>query len=283
MTGVTPFLAKLVFDRGDGWVSIQVHTFRASHPEIAYQLALARGRSARGDQRFIGLSELIASEGQPSGWGEMVRVDPKSLVKEKLSLGAFRDPRWEGLPWDERELDAALQAPLIPHRPRGLGTVDWGHLTHAYGSARDVPTYLERLGAVDPGVRQEAFQALLMSILHQGSLYTATVATIPFLLRLVEDPLHPARLEAMDLVRMITEECCFEFYDRRRATLREGEEAEARSERQPGDDLDLVGSIRDMLLADMDLLKQLESDEDPYIVEMVKFVLSEAVGGRDTE
>jgi len=272
MPETTDFLAVLVFDRGDGWASVQPHVFSASHPEIAYRLALARGQGASGSQRFVGFAELSVAPAEFSTTGEMTRKDPADLVKAKDDLLVFQDARWQGVPFDRAELRSALQGPVITHGPRGLDRIEWERLDHAYGSAQDVPYFIRSLGAEDPDVRGEAFQALLMTILHQGSLYTATVAAIPFLLRIAEDPDHPARLETMDLVRMIAKECCFEGYHRRRSDAqREGEVVGGAGNEEP----DVVGAIHRLFQADVSLLKELAWDEDPYIRDMAESVLGE--------
>jgi len=271
----TDFLAVLVFDRGDGWANVQPHVFTASHPEIAYRLALARGEPAPGSQRFVGFAEMSVAPPVTHTTGEMVRDDPADLVKSKADLLAFQDPRWHGVPFDERELRSALQGPVITHEPRDLDAVDWDRLEHAYGSAQDVPIFIRRLGAEDEGVREETYGALVMTILHQGSLYSATVAAIPFLLRLVAVPSHPARLETMDLIRMIVNECCFgAYHQRREASLAAGEDPRSSLGYDP-----LVAAISEVLWADIDLLRRLQSDEDPHIRDMVDEVFAELKEG----
>jgi hypothetical protein len=275
----TDFLAVLVIDRGDGWANVQPHVFAASHPEIAYRLALAKGEAAPGSQQFVGLAELSVSPPEPPTTAEMVRDDPTDLVKAKDELQAFQDPRWHVVPFDRRELRDALRGPVITHEPKDLESVRWDRLEHAYGSAQDVPVYLRSLGAEDAEIRGEALGALLMTIFHQGSLYSATVATLPFLLRLIEVETHPARLETMDLVRMIVNECCFSAYrERKEASLAAGEDPQ----KGLGDEPDLVGAIAEILGADIDLLERLRSDEDPYIRDMSEDVLRELKGESHT-
>jgi hypothetical protein len=61
--------------------------------------------------------------------------------------------------------------------------VDWGGLTHAYGSAQDVPARIKALVAPDADVRSAALGELCSSICHQGSVCTASAPAIPFLAR----------------------------------------------------------------------------------------------------
>ncbi|MCB9686663.1 MAG: hypothetical protein H6738_23640 [Alphaproteobacteria bacterium] len=70
---------------------------------------------------------------------------------------------------------------------KGIDDVDWNALTHAYGPAGDVPRHLQGLASPDMGEREAALEALYGSLWHQGTLYAATAAAIPFLLALVDD------------------------------------------------------------------------------------------------
>src|SRR5688572_4512291 len=55
-----------------------------------------------------------------------------------------------------------------------LGSIDWSSLSHAYGSADDVPELLRLLVGADEGRRRDALYALYGNIYHQGSIYSAT-------------------------------------------------------------------------------------------------------------
>lgn len=61
-------------------------------------------------------------------------------------------------------------------------------LSHAYGKASDVPTLLRDLAATDAKKRGRALSQLSASICHQGTFYSATPATVPHLVALLEDP-----------------------------------------------------------------------------------------------
>ncbi|MGP3990156.1 hypothetical protein [Streptomyces sp. 3N207] len=67
----------------------------------------------------------------------------------------------------------------------GIDEVEWAALEHAYGSADDVPDLLRAAGSVDAQVREEALDGLVSSLCHQGSIYSATAAAVPFVARLV--------------------------------------------------------------------------------------------------
>jgi hypothetical protein len=70
----------------------------------------------------------------------------------------------------------------------GLDAVDWAGLTHAYGSATDVPGLIRALTSTEPGESAGALDLLYGNIFHQGSRYEATASAVPFLARLAADP-----------------------------------------------------------------------------------------------
>jgi HEAT repeat protein len=69
----------------------------------------------------------------------------------------------------------------------GLEGIDWAALTHAYGEATDVPGLLRALLSPDSGDRDAAIDALFGNIWHQGTVYPATAAAVPFLFELLAD------------------------------------------------------------------------------------------------
>jgi hypothetical protein len=74
----------------------------------------------------------------------------------------------------------------------GLDAVDWALLTHAYGPATTTASELEALTSENPDERSSAFDALVSSICHQGSVYPATAAAVPFLVDVAEIESLPA-------------------------------------------------------------------------------------------
>jgi len=65
---------------------------------------------------------------------------------------------------------------------------DWSELTHAYGSAEDVPALLARLNSPDKQAREDACSELFGNIWHQGTVYPATVKALPQLIALFRSP-----------------------------------------------------------------------------------------------
>jgi len=72
-----------------------------------------------------------------------------------------------------------------PRLLEGLASVDWGSLRHAHGSADDVPELLRALASSDEKRRTAAVKELFGNIWHQGTVYSATAAAVPFLYELL--------------------------------------------------------------------------------------------------
>ncbi len=81
-----------------------------------------------------------------------------------------------------------------------LHNIDWSSLTHAYGSAADVPGLLRALAADDRQARKDAYWELYGNIFHQGTRYPASAPAVPFLLELLADPSTPDRHELLHLL-----------------------------------------------------------------------------------
>jgi len=64
--------------------------------------------------------------------------------------------------------------------------VDWKSLRHACGPALTTAAELEALASDDAEERSRAFGELTSSIIHQGSVYSATAAAVPFLAQIAE-------------------------------------------------------------------------------------------------
>lgn len=70
----------------------------------------------------------------------------------------------------------------------GLDNVDWKSLSHAYGSAEDVPDQLRALAYGDSEERESALWSFYGSIYHQGTVYKATAYAVPFLIEILTAP-----------------------------------------------------------------------------------------------
>ncbi|MCO8274266.1 hypothetical protein M1L60_27065 [Actinoplanes sp. TRM 88003] len=82
----------------------------------------------------------------------------------------------------------------------GVGEVDWSSLTHAYGSAEDVPGWLGAM--TDPATSAGALDKLDTAVYHQGgAVYSAAVPVVPVLIRFVREPTVPERAGILDVLR----------------------------------------------------------------------------------
>ncbi|MEE4420686.1 hypothetical protein [Streptomyces bugieae] len=91
-------------------------------------------------------------------------------------------------------MDANLDTPV---------DVDWAKLIHAYGTAEDVPALLQNLRSDDALTRERALDALYGGVHHQGDVYDSTLACIPHLLALAQDPNVPDRGPVIGLLTSI--------------------------------------------------------------------------------
>ncbi len=71
-----------------------------------------------------------------------------------------------------------------------LDEIAWAELFHAYGSALDTPQLLRQAASEDPQQAGQAVADLVGSIFHQGTVYPATVAAVPFLAGLAQHARH---------------------------------------------------------------------------------------------
>ncbi|MFD5824156.1 hypothetical protein [Lentzea sp. NPDC060358] len=69
--------------------------------------------------------------------------------------------------------------------PAGLHDVDWASLEDAYGTADRTPLFIEALTSDDDADRAFGVYGLYSATTHQGSVFTASEAAIPFLVDLV--------------------------------------------------------------------------------------------------
>jgi len=70
----------------------------------------------------------------------------------------------------------------------GLNDIPWAELTHAYGSAEEVPMWLRQLRSPLERVREEALSNLWGSLCHQNWICPATGYAVPYLIELLQEP-----------------------------------------------------------------------------------------------
>lgn len=156
----------------------------------------------------------------------------------------------------------------------GLDRLDWGQLSHAYGAAGDVPRLLRALASPDVETREEAVHEFFGSIWHQGTVYSATAAAVPFLIELLQAcPVSP-RVEILLLLQSIAGGSSYldvhqrhrDFYYEERHTP----EYQAQLERE----LEWVRAARAAVLAGTPVYQDRLTDPDPAVRAMVPYLLA---------
>jgi hypothetical protein len=101
----------------------------------------------------------------------------------------------------------------------GLAEIPWRDLSHAYGSAEDVPGLLRAIASGDAEAAGNAVHELFGNIWHQGTVYEATEYAVPFLARMAA-----AGLSSRDLSQLLG--CIAESDDHGRSATPGGARAE---------------------------------------------------------
>lgn len=76
----------------------------------------------------------------------------------------------------------------------------WSELTHAYGSAKDVPTWLRQLTSANEKVRRSALMHLYGSICHQSWNCPATAYAVPYVIELLQQPSVEQKAGLLDML-----------------------------------------------------------------------------------
>jgi hypothetical protein len=97
---------------------------------------------------------------------------------------------------DEEPLGSRATGNNLPDPRSFIEGTDWAGLEHAYGPAQDTPFHLLELLHEDPEVQAQALGLLDMSVLHQGSLCSATAPAAQFIASILDDPRTLARHES---------------------------------------------------------------------------------------
>jgi hypothetical protein len=74
-----------------------------------------------------------------------------------------------------------------------LASADWAKMKHAYGSAEDIPSLLRMLVQLpDDGGEDEPWFMLWSSLAHQGDVYPASFAAVPYVVSAFQSDPHGA-------------------------------------------------------------------------------------------
>lgn len=69
--------------------------------------------------------------------------------------------------------------------------MDWSSFGHAFGKASDVPALLKAAVSAVEEDREFAFRLLSETVIHQGVVYEASPAVVPFLCQMLVSPQSP--------------------------------------------------------------------------------------------
>jgi hypothetical protein len=160
----------------------------------------------------------------------------------------------------------------------GLDAIDWPSLRHAYGEATEVPGLLRALLSPDAKVRDRAVYALFGTIWHQGTVYPATAAAVPFLYQLLTAPGVPCKSDIAHLLSCIADgrgylevHAVGDFGEPtwRRILGEEGKSLESELGREAAE----IESVRQAVSRGLDLLLPYLQDREPEIRRSVAVAL----------
>lgn len=144
-----------------------------------------------------------------------------------------------------------------------LDDIDWQSLSHAYGSAADVPDQLRALAFGENEEREAVLWSLYGNIYHQGTVYQATAYAVPFLVEILTAPTFHYKAEILYLLAHLASGHSyldahqdFEWEKQKAAADPEGYQAQMREE------LGWVKAARDAVLHHhADYIALLDADE----------------------
>lgn len=131
--------------------------------------------------------EAALGEGSP-----VVDFVTQALEAARAAAPDVTEPYAEALS-ARRERILAAPSPLAGELLADLDAVPWRTLDHAYGPAIDTPRHLRLRLAHDEQVRDDAVNLLGESLLQEGTVFSATVAALRAVRRLVGDARVPGR------------------------------------------------------------------------------------------
>ncbi|MFD8076018.1 HEAT repeat domain-containing protein [Streptomyces sp. NPDC059718] len=144
-------------------------------------------------------------------------------------------------------MSANNDAAVLPEPAALLPATDWAALAHAYGPADGTPDDLLGLLHDDPEVQAESLGRLEMSVLHQGSLYSATAPAALFVAGILGDPrtlaVHESYFSWDDRVRPLRAALLEWLGELADSAAYEEDEAEEDAEEDAEDDEDWAEEI----------------------------------------
>ncbi|GAB4355341.1 MAG: hypothetical protein Kow00114_05670 [Kiloniellaceae bacterium] len=86
-----------------------------------------------------------------------------------------------------------------------LDSARWSELTHAYGGASDVPVLLTKAAesCSSDAAQDDPYSSLWSALCHQGDVYTASYAAVPYLIEIAKSGPSRASFDPISLVAAI--------------------------------------------------------------------------------
>ncbi len=150
-----------------------------------------------------------------------------------------------------------------------LYDVPWLDLSHAYGPAKDTPHLLQQLASINAQASEEAIGWLTASLDHQGMLCDATVAALPFVIRIAANSVAVNRAGVIDFLFGVTisaNDIIQSF-----AIRYERDPAQAEADRAH------AVNTREALLPHVKLFQTWQTDDDPAVVEAATHLVDELI------
>jgi catechol 2,3-dioxygenase-like lactoylglutathione lyase family enzyme len=144
-----------------------------------------------------------------------------------------------------------------------MDKVDWSQVSHAYGPATDTPGWIRALVSNNKTVRDDAYEVLIGSIVHQGTVYEATLTTLPFLIELLAEPEVPDKVALLNLIGW-----CSGY------AIDEGEYGEENLTLYQKSQYDLYHSLWRTFLTGVPIYTQLLEHPDPAVRQAASSLLS---------
>jgi hypothetical protein len=141
---------------------------------------------------------------------------------------------------------------------------DWSALIHAYGAADAVPGLIAMLADPDPQRRAYALDQLSMSIVHQGSVYSASAPAVPLIAEILRT--GPQYVDRAGVLELLSEIAGGSGYYQvhasfLRTALAAPEDLEARISEEDG----WVRDAHNAVHAEVAVLRQCLRDEEPTV------------------
>jgi hypothetical protein len=143
----------------------------------------------------------------------------------------------------------------------GIEDIDWGKWSHAYGPATDVPGCIRALVSQNLDAQVAAKWELYGSLWHQGTIYEATVHAVPWLIKVLADPL----VDRAWLVTYIAHIAMGASYKAQHADLDFIDASTSVYQKQMALELEWVETARASVVAGASMFESLLQDSDPEV------------------